>query len=296
MTGIHAGAPNRFVRHGGPPGPFAMTAAHELLRPLPPSVSDYLDSIVGATRAQLGEDLVGICAIGSIALGDFQPATSDVDLIVVTADSLPMDRRHALADAVAGLPIPVRGLECVVYPRQALARPASRPRWEINLNAGPRLPARHETFDPADEDRYWAVLDLAVARESALALVGPPAAELFPEISRALVAEALREGLEWHGAWDGASPNRVLNTARAWYWAVEGRLVSKSEAAGWANARTGETIVSDAQRVRATGEGSLDPAAVSRFAATAEAELLPMLRAADSQAGDALRGRRPTRS
>src|SRR2546423_5032785 len=98
----------------------ARLAESSVLGSLPRAVAAYIDSIVDSTRRVLADDLVGMYSIGSIALGDFKAATSDVDVIVVTSGSLPLDRRHALADAVAALAVPVRGLEYVVYPRESL--------------------------------------------------------------------------------------------------------------------------------------------------------------------------------
>ncbi len=226
-----------------------------------------------ATRSSLRDDLEAIYITGSIALGDFQPATSDVDLLVATRSTLPHGRLAELADGVAAVSIPVRGLEYVVYPLAALRDPEPTPAWELNLNVGPRLAARHTGFDPSAEPRYWAVLDLALARQSGLPLVGPAASALIASIPRQWLRSALQESLAWHDAEDRGSPNQVLNACRAWLWAEHGRLTSKTLAAEWAFARTGEAVIREALQVRATGAGAIDADAAARLVGRVEAIL-----------------------
>ena len=50
----------------------------------PKEVSDLLGTLVSGVRLRLGKHLVGIYLRGSLATGDFIPATSDIDLLVVT--------------------------------------------------------------------------------------------------------------------------------------------------------------------------------------------------------------------
>ena len=169
--------------------------------------------------------------------------------------------------------IPVQGLEYVVYPVAALRSPAATPAWELNLNVGPRLAARHTGFDPSAEPRYWSILDLALARQSGLPLVGPAASALIASIPRQWLRSALQESLAWHDAEDHGSPKQVLNACRAWLWAEHGRLTSKTHAAEWAFARTGEAVIREALQVRATGAGAIDADAAARLVVRVEAVL-----------------------
>ena len=51
---------------------------------LPPEVTPLLDELVSGITDALGDNLVGVYLRGSLALGGFDPATSDVDVLVVT--------------------------------------------------------------------------------------------------------------------------------------------------------------------------------------------------------------------
>jgi hypothetical protein len=115
------------------------------------------------------------------------------------------------------------------------------------------------------EPRYWVILDLALARQSGIPLLGPPAREVIGEIPGAWIAEDLRDELAWLRANEPGSPNRVLNLCRAWRWTADGTLVSKSDAAAWAHDLTGDVVAEAAARTRATGVGSLDAAEVKEF-------------------------------
>src|SRR4051812_42100105 len=101
-----------------------------LFRRVGSGVAAFVDGVRNATENILRDGVAGIYLIGSVAFADFQAASSDVDVIVVTKRSLTLDERQHLADAVAAVPIPVRGLEFVVYPRGALENLDPTPRWE----------------------------------------------------------------------------------------------------------------------------------------------------------------------
>ena len=137
-----------------------------------------------AAAALLGDDLLAAWLVGSGALGGVS-AQSDVDVVAVCATD-PPGERQAVAAALGELAMawPLRGLELVLYPRTAVAIPARRPRFAINLNAGPRMPF-HVSFDPADEPAHWFVLDLAILRAHGRTLTGPPPAELVGPIPAA---------------------------------------------------------------------------------------------------------------
>ena len=64
---------------------------------LPEDVRPLLDRVVAGFRAILADNLVGIYLHGSLAMGEFNPLTSDVDLLVVVRDPLDLDAKRALS-------------------------------------------------------------------------------------------------------------------------------------------------------------------------------------------------------
>ncbi|MBK8027448.1 MAG: DUF4111 domain-containing protein [Chloroflexi bacterium] len=77
------------------------------------SVQPLLDRIVAGFRTVLGENLVGIYLHGSLALGGFNPATSDVDFLVVIWKPLDDLTRQAVVALTLELAedAPAKGLE-----------------------------------------------------------------------------------------------------------------------------------------------------------------------------------------
>src|ERR671915_1924807 len=63
-----------------------------------PEVQALLDVLLAGIRDALGDDLVGVYLRGSLALGGFDAATSDIDLLVVVERPVDDAGMHALAD------------------------------------------------------------------------------------------------------------------------------------------------------------------------------------------------------
>jgi hypothetical protein len=94
-----------------------------------------------------------------------------------------LEVKQAIVRALShpALPCPTRGLEFVLYERGRAAMIGQAPLFEINLNTGPRMQQR-VSFDPSIEPPHWFILDVAIARQRAIPLVGPLAPEVFTPI------------------------------------------------------------------------------------------------------------------
>ncbi|WP_238433417.1 hypothetical protein [Micromonospora tarensis] len=153
----------------------------------------YLDELVGAARDVLGADLVGAYAAGSVGLGAYQPGRSDVDVALVSAGPLTEAAKVALVARLRheALPCPARGLELVGYDRAVAASGTPEPGFEVELNTGSAMPFRR-TLDPADrpaaDGRFWYGLDRSILHQSGRALLGPPAGEVFADLTPATCA------------------------------------------------------------------------------------------------------------
>ncbi len=159
----------------------------------------YGHTVAGRLQETLGNDLRGAYLSGSVALGGYVPGHSDIDLFAVCQYSLEVEEKQTVADVIAeeAANCPTRGMEFVLYSQEVVAKPSRRPRFEINLNAGPQMPY-HLSFDPASEPSHWFVLDISIVREYGLPLVGPPAGEVFALIPQPWVLDALDNSLAWH--------------------------------------------------------------------------------------------------
>jgi predicted nucleotidyltransferase len=218
-------------------------------------IEAYLAEVVARLGDALGDRRVGVWLFGSAALGDFDPATSDLDVQVVTTVRLARAEREGLADRLShpALACPVRGLELVVYAREDLDDPLG-PAFQLNLNTGPRM-AQYVAYEPSEDPRFWFVLDVAIGREAGRALAGPPPAEVFPDLPEPLVRASLKQALAWFASNDPRGGQAALAAARAWAWAEEGRWLAKGPAAAWLTARVARELEEPGSATGGGGRG-----------------------------------------
>lgn len=203
----------------------------------PAEVQAYLKQLTARLQELLGADLLGVYAGGSLALGGYQPTTSDIDVSAVTQQGLPQELKARVIGSVRNnaLPCPARGLEFILYSLPSLHARPDRPDFEVELNDGPRmLFAAHTGLHerPAEDGDFWYGLDLAILRQSGVVLEGPPPAEVVPPLPRLQVLALLIRSLDWHlERPELAGPNARLNALRSLYFVRHDHWVSKQTAA-----------------------------------------------------------------
>lgn len=179
---------------------------------LPSDVESYLDEVVKRLVDCLKDQLVGVYLFGSASCDAHEPGLSDLDVQAVVQDSLSTDEKEAIISRLkqSALPCPATKLEFVVYARKAV-HPASRhPRFELNLNTGPRQ-SDHVGLDPAKESSHWFLLDIAMGCKLGHCLYGDDKSEIFGVVPRSWILEAMADSLEWHRLTKASSANSVLN-------------------------------------------------------------------------------------
>lgn len=207
----------------------------------------YLDELAARLADSLGERLMSVLSIGSYALGAFDPKSSDLDVIVVVDRPLTVSDWDAVVDSCSheSLPVPARKLELVAYTRPQVAAPRRNQGWELNFHTGPGV--RHAGHDPMAESWHWFVLDLAQARDTAIALYGETAREVIGEVGDNLVQDALAACLTWYELHE-PGPQLMFAAARAWRWNAERLWTSKPEAWEWAASYVDQKLGRTAER------------------------------------------------
>lgn len=237
-------------------------------------VAPYLDELVRRTKRVLRGRLVGVYAGGSLAFGDYQPDRSDIDVAAVVDRKLAVEKKEALVAALRHdvLPCPARGLEFVVYSRTAANAETTDPDFELNLNTGAAMPFRKD-LEPDPTEAHWFAVDRAILRARGLALVGPPATDVFAPIPREQLLGVTAQSLRWHELGAARTDDAILNACRALRFARENEWSSKREAGRWALGLVVDTsLVSDALAARCGGDlPDLDRALT--FVAAARSEL-----------------------
>jgi predicted nucleotidyltransferase len=204
-----------------------------------PDVNALLRTLLSEVRAILGAGFLGMYLSGSLAMGDFDES-SDIDVLVVTADALPEE----VVSALAGM-------------HERLS--AANPRWGVELEVS-YIPWRAvRRYDPADDlhpyigrgeslrieehGREWDI-QRRIIRERGIVLAGPAPLTLIdplqPDDLRRAVLVTLREvwpqhfhdPVELHPR--GYRSYIVLTGCRMLYTLEHGTVASKPVAARWA--------------------------------------------------------------
>ena len=218
-------------------------------------MGDYLRELVARLRTALGDELLGVYAGGSFALGDFDQSLSDLDVAAVTATHAGRTTKQAIVELLRheSLPCPARGLEFVLYAEPVIHTATTDPGFELNLNSGARMSFRAD-YEPGEE-RHWFAIDRSVLAAHGLPLFGPPADELFAPIPRGPLLEVVAEAVQWHRETHVAGSDAVLNACRALRFAADGVWSSKLAAGAWALERhEAPRLVAQALAARQSGE------------------------------------------
>jgi hypothetical protein len=240
-----------------------------------PDIAEFADRVFRALEETLTDDLIGVYFVGSVALGGYVPAESDVDLVAVSEGALSEQQKRRVASAIVDVSevCPARGVEFTLYRRDvAGARPRGAD-FEVNANGGPRMPTAVH-LDAAAEQGFWYALDRAIAHRYGVVVSGPPPSTVFADVPRPMLLAAMSESMAWHRAHEKATLYSVLNACRAWRFAEEDVLGSKLEGAAWARARWPDTeLIDGAVALRHGQQAVLDRAAVDALLVEAASHL-----------------------
>lgn len=203
-------------------------------------INQLLDVLLTRIRAILGANLVGLYLFGSLAAGDFDVATSDIDFIAATSARLN-----------------ARELGQLKAMHEELATQWGR--WGTHLEGAYLHLGAMRQDDPADtrhpfvsattpfgiHELGWDwVINRYVVREKGIILSGPYPATLIDPISSVQLTNAVRHilSMEFRQYLDRPDVLRtrayqsfaILTLCRALYALERGDFVSKPQAAAWA--------------------------------------------------------------
>jgi streptomycin 3"-adenylyltransferase len=185
----------------------------------------------------LGDDLVGVYLHGSGATGGFNPDRSDIDLLVVSQQSLAAEQRRAVAElllARSGAPYPVELTLLTTQQLQPWRHPTP---FEFHFSERWRASLTQQLADGELSSRVLTDSDLAahitVLRARGRVIVGAPIQEVFPEVPAADFRQVILADLDWIRA-NSTTIYGVLNACRILAYLDGQGLLSKAEGADWA--------------------------------------------------------------
>lgn len=162
----------------------------------PGKVTELLDGLTKETAVIFRESLVGLYVRGSLATGDFDPETSDVDVLVILDKRVDDDAFRRIEEMHRQLVTlhPRYGpwLEAAYVDRAAIR----------SFTPGLRHPTlvRRQSLEWHPHGCQW-LLDYVTTRECGIALLGPDASSLIdpipPDRIKSTIRERLREWIGW---------------------------------------------------------------------------------------------------
>lgn len=210
---------------------------------MPPSIQCQLDQLTQSLCETLASNLIGVYLHGSLAMGCFNPDTSDIDLLVVCQAPLAAAIKHRLLAALltlSGLPSPLE----ISFVHYAQIRPWRHPApydlhfSEMHRPAVATLLTDGAATPPAGGVDFDLAAHFTVLAQRGCCLAGAAIADLAVAVPWADYIDSLQRDFLWaESAGNAPDIYAVLNACRILA-AVEARLVlSKAEGAAWALAR-----------------------------------------------------------
>jgi len=209
----------------------------------PAEVAGLIEELLAGIRDALGDNLLGFYLRGSLALGDFNPETSDVDILVVTGR--PVSESEFRALSVLHARIPARDNQYGRHYEVSYVDRASLKRFEPGERRHPTVGSDWPFARAEHRDNF--ILERWAVRERGISIVGPDPTTLIDPISsddlRSAVAGEFRARMEHWAAGDEPADwlesrfyqaFEIETICRALYTLEFGELPTKPQAVTWA--------------------------------------------------------------
>lgn len=221
-----------------------------------PDINTTLCALRSALTDLLGPRLIGIYLYGSLATGDFDPETSDIDFCVVTTD-LVTDLAEQLEAVHTAM-----WTSADAWPKKLEGAYVDALQIRAHRSKGDPVPCvNEERFYLAPLGSDW-IIQRHVIREHGIVICGPDPTTLIDPVSPDQLRGSVRAYLAdwWRPMLDdsdrlndpGYRTYAVLSMCRARYTLKFGQIASKRQSAEWL---MGETPGPAADAIR----GALDP-------------------------------------
>jgi len=171
----------------------------------------YRSRVVEAIAGEV--DVLASFVLGSGLVGGYRPGESDLDLAIVVDRPLEGASRRRAVERIAGLELPGRRLELVVY-----VHGCQPPAFDLNL-----VVDGEGVHEAPDEYEHWFVIDAAIAQERI-----PEWSDYFDPVSEERTRAAVEESLAW-SAQSSELEFARLNAARARHYLEHGEWISKAK-------------------------------------------------------------------
>jgi predicted nucleotidyltransferase len=254
----------------------------------PIAVREQVDRLLTAFASILADDLIGVYLHGSLALGCFNPQHSDLDLLVITSTSMPLNTKRQAIELLLACSQQPRPIEISFLARDHLLpwryptpfdlhySETWRDRYVEDLASG-----RWQAWDAHHHDPDLAA-HITVLNARGICLIGAPIASVFPSVPARDYCASLAADIQDSFEWIAANPvYTILNCCRTYAYLREQHLFSKEEGGRWAlqilpAALCGTVNMALAAYRSDAEQQSFEPEALSDFASYMRLALAPL--------------------
>lgn len=209
---------------------------------IPEDARDALNGLVQRLSSVLGDNLIGVYLHGSLAMGTFNPVSSDIDVLVVAKDELGTQTKALLQRDMQLLSknAPAKGFEMSVIVLDALTHFKYPTPYDFHFHYSDAPVSPHSEGGKSYDHDLAA--HFVTVKERGITLYGEPIKAIFPEVSRCDYLRSIAHDAEWsfHNTQRGADYGTcsvpvytVLNFCRALAFIKDGLIRSKREGGEW---------------------------------------------------------------
>ncbi len=213
---------------------------------LPEDVRISLDDLIIRFTSHFDEDLVGIYLHGSLAMGCFNPESSDIDILIVVTGSITLESKKDLSTIMLELSknAPAKGYELSVVSLNDLKNFAYPTPYQFHFGAD-----QVQTFADGNADLSDGKTDpdlaahFVITKKRGICLFGQPTSEIFPDVPNKHYLDSISRDATWSYERIMEGPNSgtvnvpdygVLNFCRVLAFIKDGIITSKPEGGLWA--------------------------------------------------------------
>jgi predicted nucleotidyltransferase len=207
----------------------------------PEAVKEQVEQFIRGVLETLAEGLDGAYLHGSLAMGGFNPERSDIDLLFVIREEMPVETKHCLAELLlrsSGAPRPLE----VSFLRREDLDPWQYPTpFAFHYGEDGRHPVQEQLRSGAWKGWNQAphrdpdlAAHIAITRSRGHCLWGEPIESVFHAVPREHYVASIVADFEWARERMVEAPTYfVLNSCRVLWYLREGAIGSKDEAGEW---------------------------------------------------------------
>ncbi len=207
---------------------------------MPQKVKKVLEELSNFFQEVLGRNLVGIYLHGSLAMGCFNPASSDIDIIAVIKGKLSLQAKNKLQAGIrlSSKKYPQNEFEISVVKQDVLRKFKYPTPFEFHFSKSSKnVSAKNNTGYDND-----LVAHFAMVKKRGLCLYGKPIRSIFPNIPKKYFLKSIAQDAKWSAEnvrkakEKGKCPvptYAVLNFCRAIAFIRSNEFFSKKEGGEW---------------------------------------------------------------